>query len=86
MIDRERADPVIKIRPEMALLHLPLDFLVGGCHKLHVHADLLDSPEPDKSSRLKDSQQLSLESGRHFSNLVEEKRSVVGNFQEPQFS
>ncbi len=63
-----------------------LQVAVGGAEDPHVDLDLTVAAHPAKAAIAEKPQQLGLQVGRHFADLVEKHRALVGQFHQPRLA
>ncbi len=80
--DGDDVEAVEEIAPELALVHGPLQFLVGGGDEAQVHGNLLRAAQSDHDLLLQGPQELGLHGQGHVAYLVEKERAAVGLFEQ----
>ena len=81
-VNGDHVQAVEEVLPERAVAHGGLQVFVGGRDEAHLHLHVLGVPHPPDLPLLDGAQELDLEQGRDFGDLVQEQRSAVGGGEE----
>ena len=76
-VDREHAQPVVEVGPELPFDHRLLQIPVGGRQDAHVHLERGIVADPLQIAVLQHSQQLGLQRQRELADLVEEQGALI---------
>src|SRR5580700_343524 len=79
--ERNYVEPVIKIRPELAALDHRCQRNIGCGNHADINLDSRSLAKTLEFALLQDSQQLGLKVERHFTDLIQQNRSAMGEFE-----
>ncbi len=82
-VDHDHPEAVVEVLPEAPRLNRLLQVAVGGGHDPGVDRDLLPAADALDGLLLEEAQELHLQGGRQFADLVQEERAALGQLDAP---
>ncbi len=83
-VDGHDIQPVIQILAELALVHHLFEVAVGGRDQPHIHLQRIAPSHTLEAPLLEDTQDLDLDGGINFPDLIQKQRAAIGQLEAPR--